>query len=138
MVIAVDPGRAKGAAGRIIRVVDTGQLAKSIVLVGGRYTIFRFAGDIAAIVISIGEVHRVRVAALRYRCYEGSGRICAVGAAAGNIGVRSGIGRAVRDGSVRDAVQLVVGIAHLTVVACFIIMTILPLVSIFQRSPIRR
>ena len=98
-VVGIDSCCAEGAARRV---VDAGQLAKSVLLVGSRYTVASLAGDIASVIVGISEVHRVRAAALRDALHKRRGRVRAVGAAAGYVGVRGRISRSVGDNAACD------------------------------------
>ena len=109
LVVGVLPGSAGDASGGIIRVIYAGQLAQQIVLVGDGHGAVADAGDVARIVIGIGQRSAGLCNGLHQRC--GAARTVT----ASQIAVsRGNISAARIDRTAGDTTQAIINIGNLT------------------------
>ena len=129
-VVAVNPRRI------LMRVIDTDKLTKCVINVSGGKTISRLTGDVATIVIDIGEVHGILALALRNAAHKGSSRILTVGGCARGVRILRRISaRTIGHSSAGNAVQLIIDIIHLrsiTAVITYLRHTVVCVVGIFR------
>lgn len=108
-IIGIQPSSARSIGSGVMRVVHSGQLAQQIVLVGDGLGAVADAGDVARIVIGIGQ----RSAGLGNGLHQRRGAIGAVTASQISVG-RGNPGAAGVDRATGDAPQTVIDIRHLT------------------------
>ena len=114
-VVAVNPRRI------LMRVIDTDKLTKCVINVSGGKTISRLTGDVATIIIGIGEVHGILTITLRNAAYQRGRCILAVGSCARSVCILRRISaRSIGHSSAGNTVQLVVYVVHLRGIAAVI------------------
>ena len=107
-VVAVNPRRI------LMRVIDTDKLTKCVINVSGGKTISRLTGDVATIIIGIGEVHGILTITLRNAAYQRGRCILAVGSCARSVCILRRISaRSIGHSSACNTVQLIVYVVHL-------------------------
>ena len=109
LIVGILPGGTSGAGRGIIRVVHTGQLAQQIVLIGDGLGAIADAGDIASIVVGIGQ----RGAGRGDGLYQRRGAVGAMTASQIAIGCGNASDASI-DSAAGDTTQTVIDIAHLT------------------------
>ena len=114
-VVAVNPRRI------LMRVIDTDKLTKCVINVSGGKTISRLTGDVATIIIGIGEVHGILTITLRNAAYQRGRCILAVGSCARSVCILRRISaRSIGHSSAGNTVQLIVYVVHLRSIAAII------------------